>query len=422
MSEPVADEGQDGRGFRALLGQPGFVRYQLVRLASVVSIQILSVVVGWQAWERTRDPAVLGWVGGVQFLPMLVLTFVSGEVADRFDRARVLQVCHLGIAAVAGALLVWSGATEGGSSMTGAYGALFCFGCLRAFAGPAGQALLPSLVPPLLYPRAVAVASTTFQGAILLGPAIGGVVFGALGASAAYGLAALLQLVALAVLFFVHGEHEPRKFSVDGGTLERLGEGLRFVRSRPVILGAISLDLFAVLLGGAVALMPYYAREVLDIGEAGLGLLRSAPAIGAGAVAIYLGARPLGRHAGKVLLVCVAIFGAATMAFGASETLWISLTALVVLGAADMVSIVVRHVAIQGSTPPEMRGRVAAVSMLFISASNELGELESGLVASLLGPERAVIVGGACAIGITALWAVLFPSLRRFGEETAGPR
>jgi MFS family permease len=405
-------------GLRALTRHTGFLRYQVVRLCSVVSIQILAVVVGWQAWDRTRDPAVLGWVGGVQFLPMLLLTFVSGEVADRFDRGRVLQICHLGIAVVAGALLFWSSATEGSTSFSGAYAALFCFGCFRAFAGPAGQALLPSLVPPLLYPRAVALASTTFQGAILLGPAIGGVVFGALGAPAAYGLSAALQLLAFALLFFVHGEHEPRKFSVDGSTLERLGGGLRFVRSRPVILGAISLDLFAVLLGGAVALMPYYAREVLDIGEAGLGLLRSAPAIGAVVVAVYLGARPLGRHAGKVLLSCVAIFGAATIVFGSSETLWISLTALVVLGAADMVSIVVRHVAIQGSTPPEMRGRVAAVSMLFISASNELGELESGLVASWLGPERSVIVGGALAIVVTVLWALLFPSLRRFGEDT----
>lgn len=400
-----------------LAAQTGFVRYQVVRLSSVVSIQILSVVVGWQAWERTRDPAVLGWIGGVQFLPMLVLTFVSGEVADRFDRARVLQVCHLGIAAVASALLVWS--TDASASMTPAYAALFCFGALRAFAGPAGQALLPSLVPPRLYPRAIAVASTTFQGAILLGPVLGGFVFGALGAPAAYGLAALLQLVAALVLTTVRGEHEPRKFSVDGPMRERLLGGIAFVRRRPVILGAISLDLFAVLLGGAVALMPYYAREVLAVGEEGLGVLRAAPAIGAGLMALYLGARPLGRSAGHVLLGCVALFGVATMVFGASRSLPLSLAALVVLGASDMVSIVVRQVAVQGSTPPEMRGRVAAVSMLFISASNELGELESGLMASLLGTERSVIVGGALAVLVPVIWAVLFPALRRFGQEPA---
>ena len=415
----MSDDAADG-GVRALLGQPSFLRYQLVRLSAVVSIQIISVVVGWQAWERTEDPAVLGWVGGVQFLPMLVFSFVSGEVADRFDRARVLQACHVGIAAVATALLQWSRAD--GASMDGAYAALFAFGALRAFAGPAGQALLPSLVPPRLYPRAVAVASTTFQGAILIGPALGGLVFGALGAEAAYGLAALLQVVAFALLFTVHGEHEPRSFAVDGSTLERLTGGLRFVWRRPVVLGAISLDLFAVLLGGAVALMPYYAREVLDVGEEGLGLLRSAPAAGASVVAVYLGARPLGRHAGKVLLVCVGIFGAATIVFGVSESLWLSLGALVVLGAADMVSIVVRHVAVQGSTPPEMRGRVAAVSLLFISASNELGELESGLLASWLGPERSVIVGGALAIGVTVIWAAIFPALRRFGEPEETPQ
>jgi MFS family permease len=404
---------------RDLLAETAFVRFQLVRLASVVSIQVLSVVVGYQTWERTEDPSALGWIGGAQFLPMLALIFVSGEVADRFNRKTILQLCHVGIAGVAGALIAWSrtpGTELLGSPMAGAYLALFVFGSLRAFAGPAGQALVPSLVPVKLYPRAVAVSATTFQVAIVTGPALGGLLYGAFGAEVAYGLAAALQLLAAAVLFSVRPPLEPRRIA-EGRMIDRLLGGLRYVKERPIILGAISLDLFAVLLGGAVALMPIYARDILDVGAEGLGVLRSAPAIGAGVVAVFLGVRPLGKRAGPILFFCVGLFGAATIVFGLSTNLLLSIAALVVLGAADMVSVVVRQVVVQGTTPPEMRGRVAAVNLLFISASNELGELESGFLAGAIGPVEAVVLGGVLSIVVTVLWAFLFPSLRRFGSE-----
>lgn len=419
MSEAQAEPHRVG--LRDLWEQPAFVRYQAVRLASVISIQILSVVVGYQTWERTSDPTALGWIGGAQFLPMLLLIFVSGEVADRFDRRAILQVCQLGIGGVALALLAWSLFPEStlfGSRMGGAYLALFLFGALRAFAGPAAQALVPSLVPVLLYPRAVAISATTFQVAIVLGPALGGVLYGAFGAEVAYGLAAALQGVAALVLFTVRAEHEPRR-AAEGPMRERLLGGLRYVKERPIILGAISLDLFAVLLGGAVALMPIYARDILHVGAEGLGVLRSAPAIGAAIVAVWLGVRPLGKHAGRILFVCVGIFGLATVVFGLSTNWLLSIAALVVLGASDMVSVVVRQVVVQGSTPPEMRGRVAAVNLLFISASNELGELESGFLGGAIGPVQAVVLGGVLSIVVTIVWAFLFPSLRRFGSEPA---
>lgn len=420
MSEPDASPQQGG--LRDLMKQPAFIRYQIARLCSVVSIQILSVVVGWQAWERTRDPHALGWIGGAQFLPMLVLTFVSGDVADRFDRRRILQTCHLGIACVALALIAWSRApaTPALGTMGGAYLALFGFGALRAFSGPAAQAMIPSLVSAQLFPRAIALSSTTFQAAIIVGPSVGGLLFGAFGAELAYGISAVLQLVAAATLATVRFQLEPRVAS-KGTMIDRVLGGLRYVRSHPLILGVISLDLFAVLLGGAVALMPIYARDILHAGEAGLGLLRSAPAIGAGIVALVLSVRPLGSRAGVWLFACVGVFGLGTIAFGLSENLLLSVAALAVIGAADMVSVVVRHVVVQGTTPPEMRGRVAAVNLLFISASNELGELESGLVAGWIGPVQAVVLGGVLSLGVTALWAVLFPALRRFGATKVRP-
>ncbi len=405
---------------RELLQQVPLSRYLLARICSVVSIQVLSVVVAWQTWERTSDPHALGWIGGAQFLPMLVLTFVSGDVADRVDRRRILQCCHLGIALVAGALIAWTLLPEGaifGSTMGGAYVALFGFGCLRAFSGPAGQAMVPTLVPARLFPRAVALASTTFQAAIILGPALGGLLFGAFGAPAAYGIAAALQLVAAVLLFGVQPLPEARTPST-GNMLERVVGGLRYVRQHPLILGVISLDLFAVLLGGAVALMPIYARDILHAGETGLGLLRSAPAIGATAVALFLSVRPLGARAGALLFLCVGIFGLGTIVFGLSTHIGLSIVALAVIGAADMVSVVVRHVVVQGTAPPDMRGRIAAVNLLFISASNELGELESGFVAGFIGPVAAVVLGGVLSIVVTALWALLFPALRKFDANS----
>jgi MFS family permease len=407
---------QEPASLRELLKQQAFVRYLGARICSVISVQMLSVVVAWQTWERTGDPHALGFIGGAQFLPMLVLTFVSGDVADRIDRRRILQFCHLGIALVAGALILWTLAPEGavfGTTMGGAYVALFGFGCLRAFSGPAGQAMVPTLVPARLFPRAVAIASTNFQAAIILGPAAGGLLFGAFGAPAAYAIAAVLQLVAALLLFTVKPLPEARVPST-GNMVERVVSGLRYVRSHPLILGVISLDLFAVLLGGAVALMPIYARDILHAGELGLGALRSAPAIGATAVALFLSVRPLGPRAGVLLFLCVGIFGLGTIAFGLSTHIGLSIVALAVIGAADMVSVVVRHVVVQGTAPPEMRGRIAAVNLLFISASNELGELESGLVAGFIGPVQAVVLGGVLSIVVTALWAWLFPALRKF--------
>jgi len=369
---------------------------------------MFGVAVGWQIYDLTRSAYVLGLVGLVQFLPSVVLVLASGHIADRYDRRRVVRACQAVEALVA--LALSAAALTGHASVQAIFLCVVVIGAMRAFETPTLQALLPSLVPPQVLPRAVALSSSATQTGIILGPAIGGFLYVA-GAPVVYATAAALFLLAHVLLALVRMERAvPVSTPV---SLESLFAGIVFIRSRPVVLGAISLDLFAVLLGGATALLPIYARDILGTGAWGLGLLRSAPAVGALAMALFLAHRPLDRHVGRVMFAAVAVFGVATLVFGLSRWLPLSMLALVVLGASDMISVVIRTSLVQLDTPDNMRGRVSAVNSVFVGASNQLGEFESGMVAGLLGPVASVVVGGLGTLLVVAIWMRLFPDLTR---------
>lgn len=395
---------------RAALGvwsRRPFRRYMVARLVVTVALQALGVAVGWQVYDLTRDPLHLGYVGLAQFLPMLLLALVGGQVADRHSRRRIVIRCFCAFAL--GAALLASLARLERPPLLALYSVLVLLGVGRAFYGPATGALVPNLVPIQELPSAIAWGSTVWQLATVLGPAIGGALYATVGAATTYTAVALLALGAAALTTRVEvAETHPREVR----SLASVLAGVRYVRSDPVLLGAISLDLFAVLLGGAVALLPALARDVLVVGPAGLGALRAAPAAGAAVVALSLAVRPLRRRAGLVMLASVALYGLATVVLGLSRHFELSLAALAVLGAADMVSVFVRHTLIQLRTPDAMRGRVGAVSLVFISASNELGELESGLTAAWLGVERAIVAGGVGTLLVVLAFARLFPDLR----------
>ena len=368
-----------------------FRRYVVSSLALNLGAQMTSVAVGWQIYALTHRALSLGYVGLVQFAPVLVLTLPGGNVADRFDRGRIVAVCNVTLALCILALCALAIVHAGTAPI---YAVLFFVGVARAFLAPAAQATVPGLVPPEHLANAVTWTSTTWQVSTIAGPALGGVLYGLAGGPLwVYAIAAALMALA-AVAAFAMRPHPPLRVERQEGELARVAEGLRFVWTRPVILESISLDLFAVLLGGATALLPIFASDILHVGPFGLGLLRSAPAAGAALTAVGLAYRPLTRRAGPILLVCVALFGVATIVFGLSRHFGLSLAALVVLGATDMVSVVIRSTVVQLRTPHEMRGRVSAVNMVFISSSNDLGELESGLTAAWLGAVPAVIVGG----------------------------
>jgi MFS family permease len=394
---------------RALLQERSFLLYQGVRFFSVIAVQGISVAVGWQVYGATHDPLALGLVGLAQFVPQIALVLLTGAAADRFDRRGILVACHATIACI-GAGLAWL-SSRATLDVTSVYALLSVFGIARAFAGPAGQAMTPSLVPAELFSRAVGWSATIFQIAVVVGPALFGFLYGGLGPSLLYVVTASLEGVVILLLLFVRARPFERAPSTES-VVKRLFGGIHYVRAHRAILGSISLDLFAVLLGGAVALMPIYADEVLDVDEWGLGLLRSAPAVGALVVAAYFGARPIERRAGRTMMISVAIFGAATIVFGLSTNFVLSLVALVVLGASDMVSVVVRSIVVQAQTPPEMRGRVSAVNMVFVGASNELGEFESGVTASAFGTVRAVVIGGVGTLLVTLAFWFGFPELR----------
>jgi MFS family permease len=344
----------------------------------------------------------------MQFLPFILLALPGGHVADRFDR-RVVLLCTHAVHALSALLLL--GLTLSGSrDVRGVYAVLVLFGAGRAFSSPAGGALVPLLVPREHFSNAVTWNSTAWQVATIVGPALGGLLYGAGGPSLVYGLSA--GLAALAFLFVLSLSIRPGHRDSEPVTLHSLMAGFRYVWSQRLLLGSISMDLFAVLLGGAVALLPIYAKEILAVGPWGLGLLRSAPAAGAACMAVALAFHPLQRRAGQKLFVGVAVFGLATLVFGVSRNVWLSLLALFVLGAADMVSVVVRATLEQLATPDDMRGRVSAVNGMFIGASNELGEFESGITAKLLGTVPAVVAGGVGTLVVVAAWARLFPELR----------
>ena len=386
------------------------------RLASTGANQMLMVAVGWQMYELTGSAWDLGLVGLLQFLPALLLVLVAGHVVDRFHRARIAALCMLaqvGLAGVLGASSHWHWASRE-LLLAISVG----LGTVKAFQMPAQQALAPALVPPELLPRALAFASMGSQAAIVAGPALGGFIYGA-GSQAVYAVCAMLFALAAALLASVHYDHTPppaREMS-----LATLMAGVHFVRQRPVVLGAISLDLFAVLLGGATALLPIFAKDILHTGPWGLGLLRAAPAAGAFTLSLLLTRWPITRHAGRVLLGAVAVYGVATLVFGLSTSFAVSFAALVVAGAGDMVSVVIRQSLVQLDTPNAMRGRVSAVNSVFIGASNQLGEFESGATAALLGPVGSVLLGGLGTVLVAGLWVKLFPALAQ-RDALAGER
>jgi MFS family permease len=396
------------RSSYAAFSHRDFTLYWLARFLASIALQMQAVGIGWQVYDVSRDPLDLGLVGLVSFLPAILLVLVTGHVADRFDRRFVIMVCYALEMLCAGALFVL--AWEGLSAVWPIFVVLVGLGTARAFASPAVQAFMPNLVPPADFSSALAWNSTAWQIATIGGPAVGGLLY-ALGPGAVYGTAT--AFLALAALLMALMRFRRAKTAVEPASWDTLVAGIRFIRSKQVILGAISLDLFAVLFGGATALLPIYARDILEIGPWGLGMLRSAPALGATVVAVVLAYRPVRRLAGRTLFIAVGLFGVATVVFGASSSVWLSLVALAVLGGADMISVFVRQSLVLIRTPDEMRGRVNAVNMVFVGASNEVGEFESGSVAALVGAVASAIIGGVCTIAIAGLWAHWFPALRR---------
>ncbi|GMV66323.1 MAG: MFS transporter [Candidatus Hinthialibacteria bacterium] len=384
--------------------------FQLARFFTIAAGQMLSVAVGWQVYALTSDPLALGIIGLVLFLPGAGFVMVTGHVADRFDRRLVVLLCHLTQIACSISLAVMT--LSGIEDLWPIYTILFILGTANAFQGPASQAILPLLVPLEHFSNAVAWNSSIWQLAVILGPSLGGILYSLSGgAHVVYLSHALLDSLALLAIFALNlrtGRMETAAFS-----RETLTAGLNFIFRQKAILGTISLDLFAVLLGGAVALLPIYARDILHIGPAGLGVLRGAPAVGASLTALAVAHLPPMRRAGPTMLWCVAGFGLVTIIFGISTHFLLSLACLFLLGAFDMVSVIVRHTLVQVLTPHSMQGRVAAVNLVFIGASNELGEFESGVTADWFGVIPAVVIGGIGTLLVVLAWSVLFPELRR---------
>ncbi len=397
-----------------LLQHTGFMRYLSARLLASVAVQMQTVAVGWQVYAITGDPLDLGLIGLSQFLPFVLLVLPAGHVADRRHRALIIALC---IALEFGCALALLAFTFSGLDVAWpVFAVMVVFGVARAFSMPAGQAIMPNLVPPALFPRAVAVNSSTWQVSTIAGPALGGLVYLA-GPDVVYGTVSGLLAAAFFLIVGVKTEKPARPETPDSWHV--LLEGLRFVWNKKVILGAVSLDLFAVLFGGAVALLPAYASDILRVGPDGFGWLRAAPGIGAAIVAIALSWRPISRHVGGQMFAGVAIFGVATVVFGLSESFLLSMAALVVVGASDMVSVYIRHMLVQLETPDGIRGRVSAVNAVFIGASNELGEFESGLTAAWWGLKPAVVVGGIASVAIAGLWVRWFPGLWRIDRFPA---
>jgi MFS family permease len=391
----------------SLAGHRPFHLYLAARGFSEFSYQIGTVAVGWQVYALTGSAFALGLVGLIQFLPSALLVFAAGHVADRYDRKRVVQTCQIAEALTA-AFLAW-GTLAGWLSVAQIFAAMAVFGVAIAFESPAAAALLPAVVPAGQMQKGTAVSTAVWQAAAISGPALGGL---------AYAAAPGAPYVAMALCWLLSGilvgaiKPHLRAAAAEPPTLASLFAGVGFLRRNPAILGSISLDLFAVLLGGATALLPIYARDVLHTGPWGLGMLRGAPAVGALLTSALLARHAIARRVGMRMFQAVIVFGAATLVFAVSREIWLSLAALVVMGAADTVSVVIRIALVQLSTPDEMRGRVGAVNYLFVNASNQLGEFESGLTAAMFGAVPAVVLGGVGTIVIALLWMKLFPALR----------
>ncbi|MGF6228495.1 MFS family permease [Inquilinus ginsengisoli] len=404
----MTDEDPSAAESGSIFRHRGFAYYWTARLIATFAVQFISVAVGWQVYDLTRDPFDLGLVGLVQFLPSLLLVLVTGAAADRYNRRRIMAICIAAEILCALALLVLT--IGGDHRVWPIFLVLAGFGIARAFLGPAVQSLLPNLVPPAELSTAIAWNSSSWQIATISGPVIGGLLYG-LAPEVPYAFAAVLMAVSIGLVTLI--PKPAQKTVPEPASWESLGAGFRYIWGEKVVLGAISLDLFAVLLGGASALLPVYARDILDVGPWGLGLLRAGPGIGALVVAIWLARRPIGDQAGLIMFACVAGFGAFTCVFGASTLPWLSIVALIMMGAFDMVSVYIRETLIQLWTPDALRGRVNAVNMVFVGASNELGEFRSGISASLIGVVPAVVVGGLGTMAVAGLWSTWFPQLRR---------
>ena len=403
-----------------------FRRYQLARVAVILGAEAQSVAVAWQVYSITHRPLDLGYTGLALFLPGLLFLLPAGHVADRFDRRQIILVCYS--LQIIGTITLLALTRAGVHTVLPIYAVLFLVGTGRAFSGPASSALIPHLVPEKHFVNAVTWGGAIFQFANTVGPALGGLLFtlpltrfvpdtrleGA-GIVYVFTLGTLGWFLILVSSLSVR----PGRMEHRAASLRVVLAGFRYVFHMRMLLGSFSLDLFVVLLGGAVALMPIFAQEILHTGPRGLGMLRAAPAVGALCTSLVMARFPLHRKAGVRLFVCVAIFGAATIVFGVSRNLWLSLTALAIIGAADMISVIIRGSLLQLATPPEMRGRVSAVNSLFVGASNELGEFESGLTAQWLGAVRATIFGGVGSLIVAGVWSGLFPDLRRTDELTS---
>jgi MFS family permease len=406
---PIAES----RAGRAAFSHPGFLLFQIARFLIVSAVEMQAVAVGWQVYEITKRPLDLGYVGLAQFLPGILLFPISGHASDRFERRNVLSACYAGYALCFALLLALS--WRGVPSIAPIYVVLVMIGIVRSFNGPASRSILPQLVPQEHFANAVAWNATIFQASTVLGPSFGGIVYAAFrGPSAVYVIAMATAIGATVTTFRIKPEVKARPR--EPLNLKTLFAGLHFIRNNKLILGAISLDLFAVMLGGAVALLPVYAREILHTGPWGLGLLRTAPGVGAALMAILLAHWPLRGNSGPKLLWAVAGFGVFTIIFGLSRSLIVSLIALVLLGASDMISVIIRATLTLLATPDEMRGRVTAVDMIFIGTSNEFGQFESGVTAQWFGTVPAVVLGGVGTLLVVTLWAWWFPDLRRAGE------
>ena len=392
----------------SLSRHPAFVAFWLADIASSFGFQMLSVAVGWQVYAITGRAFDLGLIGLVQFVPSLVLALPAGHAADQLDRRRIVLWALLGewLAVAALTALAWGHAIH----EAGILALVLAIGVARALESPARQSMLPALVPPALLPRAMAASASASQAAMIVGPALGGLLYVA-GPGAVYAAAAALVLVAATLMARLRYRQPPVRR--EPATMKLVLGGVHFIRRRPDVLGVISLDLFAVLLGGATALLPIFARDILHTGPWGLGLLRAAPAAGALLMSLWLARHTLRRHVGLTMYAAVAGFGIATVVFAVSTALWLSLAALFALGAFDMVSVVIRGALVQLDTPDEMRGRVSAVNAIFIDTSSQLGEFESGMMAAWLGAMHAALLGGVGTLLVVGLWMVIFPTLRR---------
>ncbi|MDI6935099.1 MFS transporter, partial [Serratia sp. Se-PFBMAAmG] len=383
-----------------------FLAFWLARVFTASGFQMLTVAIGWHLYQLTGNVLDLGLVGLVEFAPRVLFMLHTGHVADRYDRRKVAALCQSLQGLIALALAVGSATDNVSRELI--FVLAFLLGSTRSFEMPATQALLPNVVPPGLFPRAVAASASATQSATIVAPAVGGFLY-AFGSIWVYGPTVALYAIACVLTLSLDARGQVAQRG--RASLESLLAGIRFIRSRPDILGAISLDLFAVLLGGATALLPVFAKDILLTGPLGLGLLRSAPAVGALLMSVWLARFPFERKVGRTMFTAVGIFGVATIAFGLSTSFWFSLAVLVVLGAADMISMVIRGAFVQLETPDEMRGRVSAVNGLFIGASNQLGEFESGVTAHWFGTVPAVVLGGVGTLVVTGVWIKLFPTL-----------